>query len=316
LHIKIEIDNHVFQGDRSFAGAGGFSEAAEMSGINVAWAGNHWKEAVAVHEVNHPNTAHICQDLHQANWMQVPEHDIMLASPSCTGHTMARGKERSGHDNARSTAWAPVSCAEYHRPKAFVIENVAEMASKWVLFPAWKFAMEQLGYSLSMHMLDAADYGVPQHRTRLIIVGVQGKHPLPLRLEKREHIPAASFVNFDAGIWTPVHHPRRAPATLARAEAGRRQFGERFIMPFYGSGSGKTGRCLSRPIGTITTRDRWAVVDGDRMRMLMVEEAQAAMSFRRDYRLPCNKKLAMHMLGNAIPPKLGSTVLQAMLKVL
>ncbi len=62
-----------------FAGAGGFSTGASMAGCNVAWAANHWPDAVEWHSRNHPDAAHICQDLHQADWSQVPAHDLMLA---------------------------------------------------------------------------------------------------------------------------------------------------------------------------------------------------------------------------------------------
>lgn len=58
--------------------------------------------------------------------------------------------------------------------------------------------------------------------------------------------------------------------------AGSR-FGERFVMSYYGFGSDLTGRSLDRPIGTITTLDRWAVVDGDRMRMITANEAMSAI---------------------------------------
>lgn len=99
-----------------FAGAGGFSTDAQMAGCNVIWAANHWREAVDTHASNHPHAAHKCQDLQQADWTQVPTHDLLLASPACQGHSRARGKERPHHDALRSTAWAVVSAAECHRP--------------------------------------------------------------------------------------------------------------------------------------------------------------------------------------------------------
>ena len=75
-----------------FAGAGGFSTGAAMAGAEVVWAANHWPLAVEYHTANHPSAAHICQDLHQANWANVPGHDLLLASPCCQGHSKARGK--------------------------------------------------------------------------------------------------------------------------------------------------------------------------------------------------------------------------------
>lgn len=294
-----------------FAGAGGFSTGAVQAGCNVVWAANHWQAAVDTHAANHPGTAHACQDLHQADWTQVPAHDLLLASPACQGHTPARGKERPHHDACRSTAWAVVSALECHRPPFALVENVPVFA-RWALFPAWCSALHALGYSVAPHIVDCADLGVPQHRRRLFIAATRSRHPIVLDLPRRAHVPASTIIDFDAGNWSPLHRPGRAPATIARVRAGRARFGERFVAPFYGSGSGETGRSLDRPIGTITTRDRWAVIDGDRMRMVSVDEARRAMTFPADYRLPANGRLAMHMLGNAVPPLAAQRVIEAL----
>lgn len=127
-----------------FAGAGGFTEAAQRVGIRVAWAANHWADAVNIHAANHPDVDHLCQDLHQADWSRVPAHDLLLASPCCQGHSKARGKDKPTSDLSRSTAWAVVSCAEYHRPQVAVIENVPDFLD-WTLLPAWTMAMNALG---------------------------------------------------------------------------------------------------------------------------------------------------------------------------
>lgn len=83
-------------------------------------------------------------------------------------------------------------------------------------------------------------------------------------------------------------------------------------MPYYGSGSGLTGRSLDRRIGTITTLDRWAVVDGDMMRMISADEAMAAQSFPKDTLRPDNHKLTMHMTSNAVPPLAGQRIIEAL----
>lgn len=297
-----------------FAGAGGFSTGAKMAGIDVVWAANHWPAAVQIHSANHPETAHACQDLHQANWMDVPRHDLLLASPCCQGHSKARGKANGNpqHDASRSTAWAVVSAAEYHRPALALIENVPEF-TRWALYPAWCAAMHALGYCLTPMIVDAADHDTPQHRERLFIVAVRAAHPILIRLEKRPHVSASSFVDFDAGSWQPIEKPGRADATLRRVAAGRARFGERFLMPYYGGGSGLTGRDLERPIGTITTRDRWAVVDGEQMRMLTTEENRSAMGFPKSYILPTVHSEAVHMLGNAVCPRAARDVITAAL---
>ena len=101
-----------------FAGAGGSTTGATQAGARVLWAANHWPAAVEIHRVNHPAVAHACQDLHQTNFFELPDHDLAMASPACQGHSRAKGTERPHHDAMRSTAWAVVSCAEAKRPSA------------------------------------------------------------------------------------------------------------------------------------------------------------------------------------------------------
>lgn len=298
-----------------FAGAGGFSTGAAMAGVQVIWAANHWPLAVEYHSANHPSAAHLCQDLHQANWANVPKHNLLLASPCCQGHSKARGKAHGNpqHDESRSTAWAVVSATEHHRPAAAIIENVPEFLD-WELYPAWAKAMEALGYKLSPHIIDAADHGVPQHRERLFIVATRSTAPLRLKLERCEHVSASTFIDFNAGTWSAIDKPGRSPRTLARVAAGRAAHGHRFLAPYYGSGSGATGRCLQRPIGTITTKDRWSLIDGERMRMLTYQECRTAMGFPANYQLPPQHHKALHLLGNAVCPPVARDVVRALIE--
>jgi DNA (cytosine-5)-methyltransferase 1 len=294
-----------------FAGAGGFSTGATMAGCRVLWAANHWPAAVQWHAANHPGTTHACQDLQQADFHQAPAHDILLASPACQGHSSARGKDRPHHDAQRATAWAVITCAEVHKPAAAIVENVPEF-TRWALYPAWCAAWHALGYALAPMVLDAADHGVPQHRRRLFVVATRSRHPVQLAMPQRAQRPAADAIDLAAGRWCAVNKPGRSPATLARIAAGRAALGPRFLAPYYGSGSGETGRSLQRPIGTLTTRARWAVVDGDRMRMVAASEGRALMGFPAGYRLPANEATAWHLLGNAVVPMVAADVIQAL----
>jgi len=288
-----------------FAGAGGFSTGARMAGAEVVWAANHWPAAVEAHRLNHPETLHACQDLHQCDWTQVPRHDVLLASPACQGHSKARGKDRPHHDAARSTAWAVVSCAEVHRPEFVVVENVPEF-QRWILLPAWESALSALGYTLSFQIIDAADLGVPQHRRRLFIIGTRSSAPLRLKLPDRPHVAAKSFVSFEsAKSWSKVGD--KCDRTRDRVAEGRKQHGDRFLIAYYGNEHG--GRSLDRPIGTVTTRDRYAVVSGDRMRMLSVDEYRQAMGFPANYRLPANRRVSTHLLGNAVCPPVAAEII-------
>lgn len=298
-----------------FAGAGGFTEGAEGAGLRVIWAANHNRLAVEFHKRNHPNTEHVCQDLHQADWSRVPRHDVLLASPSCTGHSPARGKEQPRHDAARSTAWAVVSCLEVlHTPFA-IIENVPAFL-KWKLYPAWKLALESLGYSVAPHIIDSADHGVPQHRVRVFFVVTRSSAPIQLDLPRREHVPVSSVLQWDRWSWSPLRKIGRSANTIQQAERGRREIGDRFAMPYYGSGSGETGRSLDRPLGTVTTHDRWALVDWSGqtpvMRMMQPAEYAAATGLRADFELPSKRTEAIHLIGNMVVPVVATDILVAL----
>jgi DNA (cytosine-5)-methyltransferase 1 len=294
-----------------FAGLGGASTGARSAGCEVVWAANHWPAAVHWHAVNHPDTVHACQDLHQTDWTTVPAHDLLLASPACQGHSKARGKDKPRHDALRSTAWAVVSAIECHRPPFGIVENVPEFRD-WALYPAWLDALHRLGYSASPHIVDSADHGVPQHRERLFLVLNKGPTPIRLKLPRRAHTPARSVIDFNSDGWSPIHKPGRSLATLQRIANGRKSFGDRFVMPYYGSGSGLTGRSLDRPIGTITTKNRWGVVDGDRMRMLAKEESRDFMGFPVTTRLPDGVTEATFMLGNAVVPIVEADIINSL----
>lgn len=291
-----------------FAGLGGMTLGAKRAGVHVRWAANHWRIACDTHERNHPEIVPVCQDLQQANWLEAPQHDLLLASPACQGHSPARGKDQPHHDETRATAWAVVDCAEVHRSSFCVVENVPAFTD-WVLFPAWRYAMERLGYSLSLNILDAADFGVPQHRVRLIIICTRSRSPFVLCPRRaRALIPISRHIQWDCDGWRRIDRTL-VPNTRRRIANGRRDFGDRFVMPYYSKGSGLTGRSIDRPIGTITTRDRWAIVDGNRMRMFNVHECRAAMGFPASYYLPPQSRVAKHLLGNAVPPKMITGVL-------
>ncbi|MFI5777408.1 DNA cytosine methyltransferase [Nocardia sp. NPDC051570] len=173
-----------------FCGAGGSSSgAAEVPGIAVRMAANHWQLAVDTHQANHESTDHKCADISQVDPRLFPRTDLLWASPSCTNHSVARGRKRNADcqpdlfgeilpdeaaERSRATMWDVVRFTEHHRYRGIVVENVVD-AAKWVMWPAWCQALELLGYRYrvvylnSMHATAAGD-PAPQSRDRLYVV--------------------------------------------------------------------------------------------------------------------------------------------------
>ncbi|WP_026959834.1 DNA cytosine methyltransferase [Aliagarivorans taiwanensis] len=304
----------MLKGIDLFAGAGGNTIAGTNAGIEMVYAANHWQMACDIHRSNHPSIEVACQDLQQADWSRLPAHDIGLASPCCQGHSKARGKERAHHDTQRNTAWAVVGCAEYHKEDVWLVENVVDFLD-WPLFPSWLDAMRRLGYAMAPYIIDSADHGVPQHRERVYMVFTRSKHPIELTLPKRPHVPVSSVIEWESYNWSKIEKTGRSPKTLARVKSGRERFGDRFVFPYYSSGSGKTGRSLDRPLGTVTTVDRWAIVQGDMMRMFQPSEYRKVMNFPENYLLPSTRREAIKMLGNAVTPIVPEDLLNEIQRV-
>lgn len=293
-----------------FCGGGGMTTAAAMAGLEPVFVANHWEVAVRSHALNHPGAKHVVQDLMLYDMSKIPEHDVFLASPSCQGFSNARGKDRKHHDALRATMWCVVSCAEMHRQPYVIVENVVEVM-KWELWPAWLAAMEALGYHVQAHAVDAADHMVPQHRVRAFILCTLDKKPGVKLSPCHQHIAAADHIDWHYPKWTPIDKPGRSEKAKKQIEAARQAHGERFLFPYYGSGSGLTGRSIHRPAGTLTAHDVWAVADGDRMRMLQPHEYLRIMGFPEGYQLLGTRREKIRMLGNAVCPPAMQHFIQA-----
>lgn len=295
-----------------FAGAGGMSTGASQAGAHVIWAANHNPMAVEIHARNHPEAAHLCQDLNQVNPALVPAHGLLLAGPDCKGHSQVSQPDRKKkahvqvrHAAARSTIFAVTTVADYHEPDIVLVENVPDLL-RWRVYPSWKAGMEAIGYVITENLLNAADFGVPQLRKRLIISCRLGKK-LVIRPERKKHKPAASFIDFDDpdGRWAPVKEKtERVQAQVAEAI---KRYGKRCLVHY---DSYNKGRDLDRPIGTITTKDQWALVDGKMIRMLTAREYAAAQGFPPDYKLPEKRTVAVRFIGDAVPVGLARGVVK------
>jgi DNA (cytosine-5)-methyltransferase 1 len=291
-----------------FGGVGGFTLGAQRSGMRVVYAANHWPFAVRAHAANHPDVHHECQDLRQADWTALPSYDVLLASPACQGHSQAsQPKRRLYHDAMRATAWAVVDCAEVTRPRAIVVENVLDFR-RWQLYPQWRGALEALGYTLTELEATASFHGVPQRRTRLFIVALPNARRVELRAASVE-LAFGPCVEWDAGDWR--HITQASPNARARIARAQANHGLRCLSQHV---TGHPGVGLHEPIRTITTKDQWIVVDGERYRALSVLETQRAMGFPDDFVWPagCAARDQKKALGNAVPPAMAAAVLDAM----
>lgn len=173
-----------------FCGAGGSSQGARNAGtklkggLEIKLAMNHWKLAIETHNTNFPDTQHACTDVSACDPRRYPSTDILITSPECTNHSLAKGQKQvkaqldlydqgtldPAAERSRATMWDVCRFAEYHQYNAIIVENVVD-ARKWVMFPAWLQAMHALGYNHECVYLNSMFcYPTPQSRDRMYIV--------------------------------------------------------------------------------------------------------------------------------------------------
>lgn len=296
-----------------FCGAGGSSWGAREAGVEIVAAFDLWKLAGDAHLVNFPEADFINSRLEeldvQALAKKYGQIDLILASPECTNHSPAKGN-KTRCELSKETAFQVVRFAEAFKPRWIVIENVVNMR-RWTRYAEFKTGLEKLGYKLREQVLNAADFGVPQSRRRLFLLADREQEPPKVVSHKRVVRKVADIVDLNGTYkWTPLRRPNRAAATLERAERGIAAMGDDkpFLLVYYGSDGGGGWQRLNRPLRTITTVDRFALVKPDAkhghvMRMLQVPELQAAMGMPAKMKFETGtRRDRIKMIGNAVCP--------------
>jgi len=249
-----------------FCGAGGSSTGARRALARLGYrmnlvAVNHWPVAIETHQRNHPGARHFCQDVNAAKPADlVPEGklDLLMASPTCTFHSRARGAKPI-NDQGRMDPWAIVHWATELRVKRILVENVPEFVEwgpldlrtgrpikrrKGEYFRAWLKAFEAIGFRAGWRILNAADFGDATTRERFFLMarsdGRRIRWPEPTHsrdgidlLGQRVRKWRAAREIIDWSVEGRSIFDRRrplAPKTLARIYAGAVKF--RWPEPF------------------------------------------------------------------------------------
>lgn len=303
-----------------FSGAGGSSWGAREAGVDVVAAFDLWDLAGKVHQKNFPGTRFFhtrleAVDINQLK-AEIGQIDIITASPECTNHSPAKGN-KPRCELSKDTAFQVIRFAREFQPRWIVIENVINMR-RWSRFKEFRAQLEDLGYNLREQVLNAALFGVPQTRRRLFILADLKRVPEPVKPPKKKSPKISGIVKVnDDYVWTPLRKKGRAKATLQRAERGIAAVGPKkpFLLVYYGSDGAGGWQKLDRPLRTITTVDRFALVKPDEkhghvMRMLQVPELQAAMGMPATMEFDTGtRRDRIKMIGNAVCPPVMREVL-------
>jgi DNA (cytosine-5)-methyltransferase 1 len=175
-----------------FAGIGGMRLGFEDVGGECVFTSEWNKYARQTYAANfNEDEADIAGDITQIDARDIPDHDVLVAGFPCQPFSIAGvskknalGRKHGFEDETQGTLFFDVArILDEKRPKAFLLENVKNLKSHdkgRTLEVIQRVLTEDLGYQVSMRVIDAAGF-VPQHRERIFIVGVEeGSDPVDL----------------------------------------------------------------------------------------------------------------------------------------
>ena len=154
-----------------FAGIGGFRLACDSLGIKTIWANDINVNAVKVYLDRFGDNEIVCGDINGLIGT-VPEHDLLTGGFPC--QPFSRAGKKLGIEDYRGTLFESiVEILKTKSPEYFVLENVNSILflENGRNFKTILYALDELGYKLEWRVFNAAGFGLPQHRLRVIIAG-------------------------------------------------------------------------------------------------------------------------------------------------
>ncbi len=176
-----------------FTGAGGLDLGFEQAGFNVVWANEFDKDIWETFEKNHPKTKLDRRSICDIETSEIPNCIGIIGGPPCQSWSEG-GAKRGLSDERGRLFYDYIRVLKAKKPLFFLAENVSGMLTERHKdeLAGIKKAFVEAGYSLSFTLVNAADYGVPQDRERVLFVGYRNDlnktftMPSPVHPEQRK----------------------------------------------------------------------------------------------------------------------------------
>jgi len=321
-----------------FAGAGGLSMGLKMAGWDVRVAVEYNATAIETHRKNMPDTLHLCDDIRDIDFRNYEGAiELVAGGPPCQPFSVS-GKQL-GKLDIRDMVPEFIRVVRQVRPRAFLMENVRGLTTARFL-PYLEERIEELrelGYDVHWQVLNAADYGVPQNRYRLFVIGVPAgvkfTFPEPTHGPKRKN--KYSTVS-EALAGCPIDEPNRAKIVFAKNPILRRS-------PYAGMLLNGKGRPLnmngpSHTIPATAGGNRTHILDPkgvlhqyhehlqnggvpkngevEDCSRLTVRQSARLQTFPDGFEFAGRKNEQYSQIGNAVPPEFAAIVAKSLYEAL
>jgi DNA (cytosine-5)-methyltransferase 1 len=295
-----------------FCGAGGLDLGLINAGHKVVWATDIDQHAIDSYKFNIGKHAHV-GDIRNIDAIEIPDCDLVVGGFPCQGFSVAN-TGRFAEDKRNQLYLELLRVIREKSPSFFLAENVKGLLSlnQGEVFKIILKDFEQLGYRVEYKVLNAADYGIPQKRQRLIIVGVRNDLSYNFEFPAATHAPIDKCKALGLKPWVSIGQalahipePEDAPHILNHTYSKYKlrfngYIGHRRIDP-------------DQPAPTVTARgdNKGGVVvlhHPKNHRRMSVRELASTQTFPLDYSFQCAQSVAYRLIGNAVPPDLGKVI--------
>lgn len=296
-----------------FCGIGGFhwaiTEAARKNGAHV--------ECVFSSDIDE-----VCQKAYQANFSRspvgditkvhasdVPNHDILLAGFPCQSFSIIG--HRKGFDDTRGTLFFDIArIIDAKRPAAFVLENVKQLVGHDGGKTLQKIirTLKDLGYNTDYKVLNALNFGLPQKRERIWIVGFRDGQTFTWPHKNREMIPLSKILEKEV--------PKRFFASEMIREKRKQSLDVCHDNPTIWH-ENKSGHISAYPYSCALRAGasyNYLLVNGERR--LTPREMLRLQGFPEKFKNICSDSQTRKQAGNSLPVNVAQAVLENVLEVL
>lgn len=292
-----------------FSGAGGLDLGFKMAGHEIIWANDLYGDAVETYKKNLGNHI-VCEDIRKVNEDEIPDCDIVIGGFPCQGFSVANTK-RHINDERNELYKQLIRIIKSKNPKFFLAENVKGITNlaKGEVFKMILADFTELGYHVKYKILNAADYGVPQTRQRVFIVGVRSDvnweyvYPEPTHSQNGDLI-LPKWVSVSEAL-ASIPDPDKPNSILNHTYSKYKlningYLGHRLLDP-------------DKPAPTVTARgdNKGGVVihpHPNGQRRMSCRELATIQSFPMEFEFFGTNSSIYRQIGNAVPPLLGYAV--------
>ncbi|MBF8674847.1 DNA cytosine methyltransferase [Pseudomonas fulva] len=314
-----------------FSGCGGLSLGLEQAGFRVAAAVEIASKAIETYKANHPKVALYDGDIRDIEPLSIlrdigikpGELDLLAGCPPCQGFSRLRTKNKTNSviDERNDLISDFIRFAKNMMPKCIMLENVPSL-TKDERFELAVHELRTLGYHCTVQVLDAANYGVPQRRKRLIMLASRVHEPVLAKQSEARVTVRQAFSSIPTSAYTNdlVHliPERRSQAVqhvislIPKNGGSRRDLPDEYQLDCHKKSDGFRdvyGRMYWDAVSpTITSgchnpsKGRFLHPEFDRT--ITLREAAILQGFPANYYFnPAHGKEAIAlMIGNALPP--------------